>query len=158
VITRLRSSLYVVIPGFPDFFFASTGSRRLVVALLLAFPARRRALAEADVLAILKSGESSHLGLETYDACSRPRPVRWRIPQRRGDEDRDSALLADAISTSRRSAIDRERDADRTRGAAAANALLTIPNVAPVSAACSLVHRDPKAYDSATPCRLRWRG
>ncbi|MGI8548402.1 MAG: IS110 family transposase [Gemmatimonadaceae bacterium] len=151
VITRLRTSLDVVFPEFVTVFQSPT--KKTARALLRSYPGPDALLRapKRSVLAILKRESRNHLGRETYDQLIQLATRTVALPGAQGAMKDEVPLLIErldlyeaqmtVIETAMHKLLDE---------LPAARALLTIPNVAPVTAAVFLGSiGDPRAYDSA---------
>jgi len=151
VITRIRTALDVVFPEFPSLFASPV--KHTARALLRAFPgpeALRRAPKRA-VLAVLKRESRNHLTLEAYERLIEAATHTVALPSAQGAMQAELPLLIARLELYEAQMQTLEQlMADRLAELPAARALLTIPNVAPVSAAVFLGSiGDPHAYDSS---------
>lgn len=150
-ITRLRTTLDVVFPEFATLFPQVTS--RTARALLMHYPgpvvlreAPRRA-----VLALLKRESRNHLGRETLAALLHAATHTVALPAAQGVMKDELPLLVERLTLYEAQMQTLEAAMRAQLGALpAARALLTIPNVAPVTAAVFLGSiGDPAAYDSS---------
>ncbi|HEX6533041.1 MAG TPA: IS110 family transposase [Gemmatimonadaceae bacterium] len=151
VITRLRTTLDVVFPEFPTLFASPV--KRTARALLREFPgpeALRRAPKRA-VLAALRRESRNHLGRPMYERLLEAATETVALPSAQGVMKDELPLLIARLELYEEQMRSVEGAMARQLAALpAARALLTIPQVAPVSAAVFLGSiGDPKAYDSA---------
>ncbi|MBX6333272.1 MAG: IS110 family transposase [Gemmatimonadaceae bacterium] len=150
-ITRLHTALDVVFPEFPALFASPV--KKTARALLREFPgpeALRRAPKRA-VLAVLRRESRHHLKLEAYERLIEAATHSVALPSAQGAMKDEIPLLIARLDLYEQQMHTLERAMrERLAGLPAARALLTIPNVAPVSAAVFLGSiGDPKAYDSS---------
>lgn len=151
VVTRLRTTLDVVFPEFTTLFASPT--KKTARALLRAFPgpeAIRRA-PRREVLALLKRESRNHLGRETYERLLEAATHTVALPVSQSVMSAEIPLLIARLELyeqqmQRLEAMMQERLSTLP----AARALLTIPNVAPLTAAVLLGSiGDPGSYDSS---------
>jgi transposase len=151
VITRLRTSLDVVFPEFASFF--SSVSKPTARTLLRAYPgpAALRTAPTRAVVTLLKQLSHNHRDRAFYDRLLEAAVNTVAPPASQGTMRDEIPLLIDRLDlyeAQLRTLEARMRLVLRTLPAA--HALLTIPNVAPVTAAMILGSLgDPKAYDSS---------
>jgi transposase len=150
-ITRLRAVLDVVFPEFAQFF--DDLSKRTARTLLRTYPGPTllcAAPARAVVL-LLKTESRNHLGRAFYDELIEAAKHTVALPAAQGAMRDEIPLLIDRLNLYAAQLRTLEaRIRLRLGGLPAARALVTIPNVAPVTAAVLLGSiGDPKAYDSS---------
>jgi transposase len=150
-ITRLHTALDVIFPEFPALFASPV--KPTARALLREFPgpdALRHAPKRA-VLAVLRRESRNHLGAETYARLVDAATHTVALPSAQGVPKDELPLLIARLDLYETQMQTLEGAmGERLAGLPAARALLTIPNVAPVSAAVFLGSiGDPKAYDSS---------
>ncbi len=150
-LTRLRTILQVVFPEFEQLFGRFT--KRTPLALLAAFPGPDDLLAapKRKVLAVLQTASRGHLGEEKYQALRAAATETLGLPGAQGALREEIPLLLEQWRL-----VERQRRLIEQRMAATlatvpeAPALLSIPLVAPVTAAVFLGSiGDPQAYSSA---------
>ena len=151
VITRVRTSLDVVFPEFTQVF--AEPARRTARAMLRAFPGPEalRAAPRRRVLAVLRRESRNHLGAATYERLLGLAAQTVALPGAQGAMKDELPLLVDrlALYEAQMHIVESAMRA-QLAGLPPARALLTIPNVAPVTAAVFLGSvGDPAAYDSA---------
>ena len=151
LITRLHTSLDVVFPEFPSLF--SSPVTKTARALLHDFPGPDALLqaSKRDVLRVLRRASRNHLSLEAYEQILEVARHSLALPSAQGAMKDEIPLLIDryALYEAQLTALE-EAMARQLDVLGSARALLTIPNVAPVSAAVFLGSiGDPKAYDSS---------
>jgi transposase len=151
LITRLRTSLDVIFPEFPTLFASPV--KKTARALLREYPGPSALLAakRRDVLRLLKRESRNHLGKETLDQLLDAARHTVALPGAQGAMKDELPLLLERLDLyERQMAVLEEKMSAITRVLPAARALLTIPNVAPVTAAVFLGSiGDPRAYDSS---------
>lgn len=150
VITRLKTSLDVVFPEFAELFASPV--KKTARTLLREYPGPD-ALAQAPrraVLSLLKRQSRNHIGRATYDQLIALTARTVALPGAQGAMKDEIPLLIERLELYE--AQMRLIEAAMHKHLAvlpAAQALLTIPNVAPVTAAVFLGSiGDPQAYDS----------
>jgi transposase len=151
VITRLRAALDVVFPEFANFF--DDISKATARTLLRAYPSPT-ALCVAPARAIvtlLKQQSRNHRGRALYDCLLDAAKHTVALPVAQGTVGGEIPLLIDRLNLYEAQLRTLEaRIRLRLGTLPAARALVTIPNVAPVTAAVLLGSiGDPKAYDSS---------
>ena len=151
VITRIRTTLDVVFPEFGSFF--ASIAKPTARTLLRAYPGPSvlRAAPARAVVTLLKQQSHNHLGRAVYDRLIEAAVSTVAPPAAQGAMADEIPLLIDRLDlyeAQLRTIEARMRLVLRTLPAA--RALVTIPNVAPVTAAVILGSLgDPKAYDSS---------
>ncbi len=151
LITRLHTSLDVVFPEFPTLF--SSPVKKTARALLHEFPGPM-ALLEApkrDVVRVLRRESRNHLGLDAYEEILDVARHSLALPSAQGAMRDEIPLLIERyeLYDSQLKALEGAM-ARQLNQLGSGRALLTIPNVAPVSAAVFLGSiGDPQAYDSS---------
>ncbi len=151
VITRIRSTLDVVFPEFPTLFASPV--TRTARAVLREFPgpdALRRAT-RRRVVALLRRESRNHLGEELYERLMEAATHTVALPSAQGAMRDELPLLIARLELYEQQMRTIEGAMmQRMAELPAAQALLTIPFVAPVSAAVFLGSiGDPQAYDSS---------
>jgi transposase len=150
-LTRLRTILHVVFPEFEQLFGRFT--KRTPLALLAAFPGPGDLLAapKRRVLAVLHEASQGHLGTEKYAALCQAAHATLGLPGAQGVLREEIPLLLEQWWL-----VERQRRVIEAKMQATlaplpeAPALLSIPLVAPVTAAVFLGSiGDPQAYSSA---------
>jgi transposase len=150
-ITRLKAILDVVFPEYEALF--ATISKKTSLALLRAYPGpdALRAAPKRQVLKLLRQVSRNHFGAEMYDRLMTAAERTLALPGAQGVLKDEIPLLIELIET-----YDRQLGVLEARLARAVQAtpegphLLTIPNVAPVTAGVFLGSiGDPRAYDSS---------
>jgi transposase len=151
VITRLRACLDVVFPEFPSFFASVT--KPTARALLRAYPgpAALRAAPARAVVTLLKQLSHNHRGRPFYDRLVEAAVNTVAPPASQGAMRDEIPLLIDRLDLYEAQLRTIEAQMClRLATLPAAQALLTIPNVAPVTAAVILGSLgDPRAYESS---------
>jgi transposase len=151
LLTRLRTILHVVFPEFEQLFGRFT--KRTPLALLAAFPGPSDLLAapKRRVLAVLHAASRGHVGAEKYTALCHAAQATLGLPGAQGVLREEIPLLLEQWRL-----VERQRQVVEARMRATlaplpeAPALLSIPLVAPVTAAVFLGSiGDPQAYSSA---------
>jgi transposase len=150
-ITRLRMVLEVVFPEFESFF--SSVIKRTPLALLEAFPDPDELLQapKRRVLRILKEASRNHLGLTTYNELTELARHTLALPLARGVLKAEVGLLIERYRLYEGQMEKLEaRMVAALDGLPESGPLLSIPMVAPVSAAAFLgAIGDPRAYESS---------
>jgi transposase len=151
VITRLRTTLDVVFPEFPTLFVSPT--KKTARALLCAYPgpeALRRA-PKREVLALLKRESRNHLGRVAYERLLEAATQTVALPVSQSVMSAEIPLLIARLELYEQQMLVLEAlMQERLATLPAAQALLTIPNVAPLTAAVLLGSiGDPQSYDSS---------
>lgn len=150
-LTRLRTILQVVFPEFEQLFGRFT--KRTPLALLAAFPGPADLLTapRRRVLAVLETASRGHLGAQKYTALCEAARATLGLPGAQGALREEIPLLLELWRL-----VDRQRWTIESRMQKTltplpeAPALLSIPLVAPVTAAVFLGSiGDPQAYSSA---------
>lgn len=151
VITRIRTTLDVVFPEFGRFF--ASVAKPTARTLLRAYPgpAALRAAPARAVVTLIKQQSHNHMGRAFYDRLLEAAVNTVAPPAAQGAMGDEIPLLIDRLDlyeAQLRTIEARMRLVLRTLPAT--HALLTMPDVAPVTAAVILGSLgDPKAYDSS---------
>ena len=150
LITRLRTTLDVVFPEFESVF--ASPAKKTARAVLAAFPGPQAILAAKPlhVRRVLKAASRNHGVRETYAKLVEAATHTVALPQSQGAQAAELPLLVERLELyERQLAAIETMMAERLRKLPAARALLTIPNVAPVTAAVFLGSLgDPASYSS----------
>lgn len=150
-LTRLKSTLHVVFPEFESVF--TQLHKRTALAVLAAYPGPDVLLAapKRKVLALLKKESRGHHGEARYEALVAAARATLALPGAQGSLKDEVPLLVELIETYERQIASLEAGMARVlETAPEAAALLSIPGVAPVSAAVFLGSiGDPQAYESS---------
>jgi transposase len=151
VITRLRAILDVVFPEFGQLF--DDVSKRTARTLLRVYPGPTLLCAAPAraVVTLLKQQSNNHIGRAFYDRLLDAAKNTVALPTAQGAVRDEIPLLIDRLNLYEAQLRTLEARMRLTlRTLPAARALVTIPNVAPVTAAVLLGSiGDPKAYDSS---------
>ena len=151
VITRLKTTLDVVFPEFPTLFASAT--KKTARALLREFPGpdALKAAPRRRVLAVLKRESRNHLGAETYARLLDAATHTVALPGAQGAMKDEVPLMIERLDLyEAQMRVLEGKMRELTDTLPAAQALLTIPNVAPLSAAVFLgAIGDPASYDSS---------
>jgi len=151
LISRLRSTLDVVFPEFGTVF--ATPAKPTARAVLAAFPGPQALLAARPlhVRRVLKAASRNHGVKATYAALVEAARTTVALPVAQGALAGELPLLVERLELyERQLKVIEGMMAERVDALPAGRALLTIPNVAPVTAAVFLGSLgDPRAYTSA---------
>jgi transposase len=150
-INRLRSALQTVFPEFERIFKAV--DKPTAMAILNAFPGPGDLLAapRRRVLKILREVSRGHLREETYDALVRAARHSVALPgEQKALKGEIRLQLAQIAFYQEQMKVLEQHMAEAMRDLPEAECLMTIPGVAPVSAAIFLgLIGDPQAYESS---------
>lgn len=150
-VSRLRSTLQPVFPEFERIF--TRVDKPTAMAVLKAFPGPDDLLTapKRRVLDVLRKASRGHLGVKTYDALVEAARASVALPGAQGALKGEVRLLLAQISFySKQIRALEEHMIETMRDLPEAECLLTIPGVAPVSAALFLgLIGDPQAYESS---------
>jgi transposase len=150
-VSRLRATLQTVFPEFERIFKAV--DKPTAMALLHAFPSPDDLLkaSRRRVLARLEKASRGHLGVETYERLMEAARASVALPGAQSALKGEVRLLLEQIAFYRKQMKALEEHMEKTLAELPEAAyLLSIPGVAPVSAATFLgLIGDPKAYESS---------
>lgn len=151
VITRLRTALDIVFPEFTEIFLCLT--KRTARAVLRAYPGPAALLAakRRPLLALLKAESRNHFKRPQLERLLEAARTTVALPSAQGAVAAEIPLLIARLDLyEAQMRLLEARMTEVTATLPAARALLTVPNVGPVSAATFLGSiGDPGAYDSA---------
>lgn len=150
-ITRLKTVLQVVFPEYEEVF--PHFSKRTTLAVLRAFPGPQAVLGapKRAVMRVLKEASRGHLGAARCQELIAAAERTIALPGAQSVLRDEIPLLVERIELAERQRAELEaRMVDRMQGLPEADALLTIPGLAPLSAAVFLgCVGDPRSYDSS---------
>jgi transposase len=151
VIARLRTTLDVVFPEFTTLFVSPV--KKTARTLLREYPGPEdlHAAPRRAVLALLRRESRNHMGRGMYDQLLEAATHTIALPSAQGATKDEIPLLIERLELYESQMRRIEHAMERELAVLpAARALLTIPNVAPVTAAVFLGSLgDPNAYDSS---------
>ncbi|MBK6779732.1 MAG: IS110 family transposase [Gemmatimonadetes bacterium] len=149
--TQLRSLLQVVFPEFEAIFPLLT--KKTPFAILRAFPTPEDLLKapKAKVLRVLHSASRGHLGAETYERLIVAAKATLGLPGAQGRLRQEIGLVLERLALFETQIKSLETAmVDALQGVPETPYLLSIPKVAPVTAAVFLGSiGDPRAYESS---------
>jgi transposase len=150
-LTRLISALDVVFPEYGRLF--AQLYKPTALAILKAFPGPEALLAapKRRVVKVLKRASQNHLGEARYDALIEAARQTLALPSAQGALKDELALIIERFELYERQLAEcKARMVEAMQSLPEAQALLTIPGVAPVTAATFLgIVGDPSAYESS---------
>jgi transposase len=150
-LTRLIAVLDVVFPEFTRQFVQV--QKPTALAVLKAFPGPEALLAapKRRVLRVMREASQHHLGTARYTALIKAARDTLALPGAQGVLKDEIPLLVERLELyDRQLAVCKARMVEAMQGLPEAQALLTIPGVAPVTAGTFLgVVGDPRAYESS---------